>query len=452
MTRASGERWVALGALTLGAMAAAGSACSDDRARDLRPEEEATGGTGPDASPDAPGAAGTEPGDAGPDTEPPPATPRWPEATRTWAGARAPAVAVTPGGQITVGYGLTATLTYQLELDPATSPPPVELATGLSADTGATVLLAASATDEGVVGLDTNGTVYWLRDGAEEAESHPVGFPFVTALHLSFTATRPVALLETNFENTAYWLHGFVVPEATAPELAPVSADTLLATRDFRAHYHGEAPSFLELEETATTLTGLVVPSEALAGPSGYANLGAWSRVRGDLAAGGYLVEEATGTFPLPIPDNRNASWLTLHDLGGGAAALTWHQTPEASQVFDVMLARVAFDASGAPSIDGAALNVSDTAGLTDESDQPLVLPRGDGSFYVAWRESAFGPRVALYDPSFTRQWLIAPDTDLRCRLDDRIAAAVDPDGRLHLVATVMPQGTDEVWYWVIGE
>ncbi|MBN2192549.1 MAG: hypothetical protein JW751_07005 [Polyangiaceae bacterium] len=454
MTTTAGGSWgMALGLVVVAGGVAALDACSSGDRREPRSEPFPSGAAGTPtaveagldaAIPDS----GMSPEDAASDHEPP--APRgWPVATRTWSGARAPALTITAGGQVLVGYALDHA--FSVELDPASSPSPVQISTNIGS--AGVVRFVPGPTGDGVTAFDASGHTYFLDGAVLVADAFPIGYPTVGGVSLFGTAARPIALVETNYQNAAFWLHAVALPDPGAPDLPPLSDTTLVAQRDFAASMYAEASSFLELAETSDTVTGLVVPSVAVPSASGYATEARWVRVSGGLSTGGYLTREAEGTFSLPIAADRNASWVGAHDLGGGKYALTWHQIPEcACMVFDVMLAQLSVDAGGIPRVTGNAINVSDTPGQTDESDHPLVLPRADGSFYIAWRESAFGPRLALYDESFTRQWIIAPDQDLKVRLDDPIAAVVDDAGRLHLVATVMPAGTEEVRYWVIGD
>lgn len=403
--------------------------------------------TGADAGVDS-GLAVDASADSGPDSGSvvlePPAAPAWPEPSRIWPGAQGPSIAILPSGVVAVSYVLEGAAWVQLE--PELSDMPQHVVDNMGS--GKNLRLAASPEEEVLVALDANAGVHVIRDGFIEAVFRPLGYPSVTAYNLAWTATRPVALIESNFNNAEYWLHAIAIPDASAS--VEVSQTTLLNSRSFRYQMYSEAPSLLPLDGAGPTLRALVFPSAAVAGPSGYGTLAAWVRVSGDLDAGGYLANQASGNFELPIPSDQNASWISAHDLGAGVAVLTWHQIPVcACQVYDVMLARLSVDVEGTPSVVGEAVNVSQTPGQTDESDGPVVVPRGDGSFYIAWRETSFGPRVALYDANLSRQWIVAPDQDDACAADEPISAAVDAQGRLHLVATLRPEGSPEVRYWI---
>ena len=64
----------------------------------------------------------------------------------------------------------------------------------------------------------------------------------------------------------------------------------------------------------------------------------------------------------------------------------------------------------GSPVLTTGSQNLSMTTGATDSSDFPIVAPVGDGRFWVAWRETTYGPRVALMSADLRILALNAPN------------------------------------------
>ena len=146
-----------------------------------------------------------------------------------------------------------------------------------------------------------------------------------------------------------------------------------------------------------------------------------------------------------------HAAWIQLWPLGPDRYAMTWGGTPT-SLVFDVFVTGVTLDANHAPTLDSTYVNVSATSGVTQNSDHAIVRPTGDGRAWLAWRETDYGPRVALLSQDLQPTLILSPSVNFPCSSDSSIGARVDAEGTLHLVAgTRANEGTGrQVRYWKI--
>ncbi len=162
--------------------------------------------------------------------------------------------------------------------------------------------------------------------------------------------------------------------------------------------------------------------------------------------------DQSGDTVRLPGVEG-GVSWIQGHPLDDGAALLSWC-APSGGMVFDVFVTTMTVADDGTPSLGDQAINVSQTLGLTDHSEAPLVLSAGGGRFWIAWRETSFGPRVALYEADLTRVGIAAPDNELNVSSTAPLGAAVNPDdGALWLAAQVAPvEGEPEVRLWRIEQ
>lgn len=372
----------------------------------------------------------------------------WPEPTLKIPGATKPAIAVTPGGTVLLAYSLGQKLWLQRDPAGSSSPEMLEEQVGDGID----VRGVTDPSSEQAYFIDGNLSAWWVDGATTTPTSYQVSSWWsTTSLSVSWTSDRPIVAMRSNHDNSEYWVHVWQAPPEGGAALPTPDETTLLGTEMFAAQLYDEAPSFLPLGGGAG-ITVFSQPGYTAEDP--YGRYARWLKVQRDPSRtaeeGAYYLPGATGMLELPIPQGNNASWVAIHAAGGGAV-LTWHMVPEcACQVNDVYMQRVAFDAGGVPSLVGDAVNVSGTSGQTDESDSPVVRATSADKLWVAWRESAFGPRVALYDMSLQREWVGAPSADSACDLTQPISAAADSAGVLWVAAVMRPAGEPQVWLWRI--
>ncbi len=371
-------------------------------------------------------------GDGGDD-----ATLSWPEApTAVVSGAAAPALAVTAEGTVVLAYVNDGQV--WVEVDPPAATP---VAVGDSVSDRTQLTAAGSPSGDQALVVWTYGRHVWIDGGTVGTAGRLVdSWDVADRVRLSWTGERPLLAMETGAAGQV-----LVVGDPTAAMApAPQAGDTLIAVRSgFR--YHQESLAAVDLGEDQV----LAFSPWGVTSDGDYGTDASWASGQCPTdSAPGWCQPQQSGTFALPGPDNQNRTWIQAHQLGAGSLALTWAATPGGTMVFDVFLARLTFDATEGPALGATNVNVSDTPGTTDNSDHPFVLPAGDGRLWVAWREQAFGPRVALYDSELNRLALVAPDRDPNLNLTQAIAAAVGPDGSLHLAGAVTTGDTNEVHYW----
>jgi len=412
------------------------------------PSDSAGGGGATDAGGTG-GAGGSVAGGSGGTggTEQPPAH-SWPEPRLKIPGATKPAVAVTPGGTVLLAYSLDQKLWLQRDPEHSSSREMLEDQVGDGID----IRAVTDPTSEHAFLIDGNLRAWWIDSVTTEHAGFQVSSWWnATSLSISWTSGRPVVAMRSNHDNTEYWVHAWQAPPGGGAALPTPDEATLLGTELFAAQLYDEAPSFVAL----TGDTGVVVFSQpGYTSQNPYGRYARWMSVGRDPSRaaddGAYYLPGAAGMLELPVPQSENASWVAIHPVGG-AAVLTWHMVPEcACQVNDIYMQRLAFDANGVPSLEGGAVNVSGTSGQTDESDPPIVRAASAGKIWVAWRESAFGPRVALYDASLQREWVGAPAVDARCDLTQPLSAVADSSGALWVAAVMRPADDPEVWLWRI--
>ncbi|MBW2703273.1 MAG: hypothetical protein JRF33_20830 [Deltaproteobacteria bacterium] len=362
----------------------------------------------------------------------------WPEASASFAGHQ-PALAIHPDGRILLAYE-SGGQTW-LRMNPASSDEPQLLGTGVS-EYGD--LQAAASPDENVsLVVWRYGNGVWIDGSATDLPAaHLVdSFDVASNIRLTWTGTKPLMVME-NRNAVQAWSPN---PDARAPIVAPVEADRLLTAFDGMRHY-GEDVSAVELDQQSI----LAFQPVGETGPAGSGSLASYVIARRDPNQSPYYRPEHSDTLALPDSDELNPRWIQVHDLGELGLLLSWTETSPGSMVYDVMLNRLSLDEGNRPQLNGNPVNLSGTGGQTDNSDFPVVLPTGEGRIWVAWRETSFGPRVALYDPELNREGLIAPDEELDQDGSQPISAVVDADGSLHLVAVVHPDQDAQIRYWRI--
>jgi hypothetical protein len=420
----------------------------------------------------------------------------WPAERLVVTGAHAPALAIAGG---------TVLLAYAREDG--------KMVLRAGAETGAEVLLSTRTNEEGATlssrsfpkiagdpssrhavvlwswGEADLRMAWWKDDVLEITDASPINLAGLTIyswlparnLNLAWTDGGPLAALQSNepavqLQNPdGTWAqpqlgrdvwYALKVPRATdAPVLWPDATVELFNYAGGMYLGFGEAPSLVPLAsrpEWGTGPAALVAPSFMATKTEGDITrfLGMnWAiarQVPGSAARNGSWLEPVTKGHMEVVPDPEYKSWIQLHPLGPDNGILTYCRPDGGTAVYDVFAQRYVLSAEGVPSVEGEAINVSETFGGTDGSEYPVVLPTGDGRWWIAWRESEFGPRVALYDALMNRVGIATPDVDLHQNEAESVAAAVDANGALHLAAVVNPsrtqgnQGLNEVRYWVL--
>ena len=362
----------------------------------------------------------------------------WPEASASFAGYQ-PALAIHPDGRILLAYESEGQV--WLRMNPASADEPQLLGSGV----GENSVVQAAASPEENVSLVAwcYGIGVWI-DGSTATlpAAHLVdSFDVAADMRLTWTGTKPLLVME-NRNAVQAWSPD---PDSQNPIAAPVEADRLLTAFDGMRHY-GEDVSAIELDEQGI----LAFQPVAEAGPTGYDNLARYVIARKDPVQSPYFRPERSDTLTLPGSDELNRRWIQVHDLGELGPVLSWTETSPGTMVYDVFLNRMSLDEEDRPRLRGNPVNLSGTGGQTDNSDFPVVLSTGEGRIWVAWRESFFGPRVALFDSELNRLGLIAPDNELNQYNNQPISAVVDAAGSLHLAAVVRPAQEAQIHYWRI--
>ncbi len=407
------------------------------------PTDPGQGGTGGGSGGGGGGTGDTGGGGAGP-------THVWPEPSLKIPGATKPAVVVSQSGTVLLAY--TKDQKLWLQRDPVNGGAPEVLED--QAGDGMNVRGAADPSSGQALFLDAN-LRGWRIDGATTSPGAYLidSWWSTTSMSASWPGAQPVVVMRSNHDNTEYWVHAWQPPPAGSAALPAPDVSNLIGTEMYAAQLYDEAPSFLALSADS----GLVFFSQpAYTTDDPWGRYARWTKVQRDpsrpAGEGAYFLPGDSGTFELPVPPKKNASWVAIHPTEAGNAVLTWHMVPEcACAVNDVFIANVTIGSDGVPALQGTGVNVSGTSGQTDESDFPVVRPAGGGKLWVAWRESAFGPRAALYDATLQREWVGAPSTESNCDVTQPLSAVVDASGALWLAAVMRPQhGDPEVWLWVV--
>lgn len=423
-----------------------------------------------------------------------PARLQWPEARLVVPGARTPALAIA-GGTVLLAY-TRADQELVLRAGPVDGS---EVVLSTRDEPGAGVTRYAPpriAADPGArqaVVLWSFGEAdlrtAWWRDGALEAPDTSIidlrGLPLLAweparSLSVAWSSSGPLAVIDSIEPSVQVMnpdgtlgpsqkardvVYAFPIPEPSDPPLPWPDATVELA--DYPGGYYmgyGESPTIVPLAMRAEWGPGpaalVVAPFQkwAVEG-TGTRPLGpAWAVARlvpGSAGREGcWLQPVARGNMDLPDPEGK--AWIQIHPLGPDHGVLTYCRPEGDTAVYDIFMQRYVLGTDGVPAVEGGFVNVSETFGWTDHSEYPVVLPAGDGRFWVAWRESEFGPRVALHDAQLNRVGIAAPEVELHQDPSDAVAAAVDATGALHLAAVVFPRssqigdGDPEVRYWVI--
>ena len=249
-------------------------------------------------------------------------------------------------------------------------------------------------------------------------------FDVASRLRLSWQSEKPLLVMENNQSVQALRVD-------TAAQAGPPTPDDEIFSMPSSMRYHGEDVSAAELGENKL----LAFNPYGETGESGYGNLARWVIAAHDDTISPYFRVEKTGTLSFPEPADTNRRWIQVHPLADNQWILTWAVLPPGTMVFDVMMAKVTLNAEEEPEWASPVINVSSTAGQTDNSDYPIILPVADGEFWVCWRESTFGPRVALYTSQMERISIAAPDNELSLDMGQPISAITDSEGDLHLAA-----------------
>ncbi len=423
-----------------------------------------------------------------------PAKLQWPEARLVVPGATTPALAIA-GGTVLLAYS-RADLELVLRAGPVDGAEVVlstRDAPGARVTRFAPPKIAADPDGRQAVVLWSFGEAdlrtAWWRDGTVEAPDTSIidfsGLPLLgwmpaRNLSVAWSPTGPMAVVDSiepsiqimnpdgslgPSQKARDVVYAFPIPGPSEPPLPWPDASVELA--DYPGGYYmgyGECPSIVPLAARAEWGPGpaalVVAPFQKwVVEDAGTRPLGpAWAiarRVPGSADRNGrWLQPVARGNLDLPDPQSK--AWMQVHPLGADSGILTYCRPDGGTAVYDIFMQRYVLGDDDVPVVQGQAVNVSQTYGLTDHSEYPVVLPAGDGRFWFAWRESEFGPRVALYDALLNRVGIAAPDVELHQGESEAVAAAVDAAGALHLAAVVYPQsnrrqqGDPEVRYWVL--
>lgn len=360
----------------------------------------------------------------------------WPAPSLTIEDAIDPLLVAAPGGVRTLLYQQGGKLWAMRGPVGGT---PFELGqTGGVVEASAT----ASPTDDRVFVAWAGRRGRWLVDGQPEGAVLVLyeGLADLSNIGTGWFAGRPAVNAYTNevwYGSTRYppTMIAFSLPaDPGALPLPAPRADQLLDPSANPYHHHDEIHRFIDLGNGTALLfrtTWRQDPNDA----TGLKRFARWHHLKpklnSALTSTHYLVSVKEGLMELPAW----AAWIQPHALGDGKFALSWGSSDN-SLVYDVFVAGLAIAEDGTPSLTTAAVNVSKTTGMTQNSDHALVLPTGDGRLWLAWRETDRGPRVALLDAQTFRVLRIAsPPSELFCNMASSMGAVVDGEGTLHLAA-----------------
>ncbi|GEM_PF-2443649 len=405
----------------------------------------------------------------------------WPGDALVVEGAMKPAVAVTGSGRVVLSYVKEGTL-WMGEVKEGSLASDALLSLGSASDrhaprmaaepNGQRVFVAwVRGGDDGLMGA-------WWKNGELEAEPALL-VDRLTSKYQEWSPAREHSVVWTSEWPVVFalgaagdvWLEGtgqvqtansswyaFAPPgPGKGPLPAPQETQQLFFVDRGIWLGHGEAPRLLDLQSApdSDTLDYLFAVSNLAAEDGeGYGRSAAWAlawRERaGEIDAGGFYWRGETGTLPLPDIDS-NAMWIQIHDDGEGDALLSWCKSAGKGMVYDIFVAPLLLLNAQSPALGEPVLNISNTPGLTDHSEHPVILPAGRGALWVAWRESFFGPRVSAYQTKdLTRIASASAPNEWHLSDADPIAAAVDTDGALLLAATFMDpyvgQPTIRLW------
>ncbi|HCF59792.1 MAG TPA: hypothetical protein DFS52_17575 [Myxococcales bacterium] len=401
------------------------SACPDS--------ESPTGPGGSDAG------ARVDGGDGGGTTDPDGGRPRivWPEATHVVEGAHEAGLVLSPSGIVTLAYKKEQKVwTHR---DPPTGAP---VALGDALSSGTELRIFASPTEDRAFVAWTGRYGVSLTAGVPDSERLTLyyGEGELYTLGGGWFGGMP-ALIARSGE--VHYSDGTQIPGRHLAFTVPIDAtdelplpepreENALATVGNSFHHYDESETLVDLGDGTALMFDRW--TEKPPGDDTERDHARWRILRRSVLATGsrahYLLAR-TGTFALP---DSPAAWIRAFSLGGGKYALAWGSTPD-TLVFDVFLAGFELNEAGEPFLTTGSQNISMTTGATDNSDFPLVAPVGDGRFWLAWREVAFGPRVALMSADFKILAIGAPNDELGCDLSGAMGAAADSEGTLHLVA-----------------
>lgn len=399
---------------------------------------------------------------------------RWPQDSLRLPGASAPDLALTAGGTMLIAYLESGRV--RLAVDPIDGAGVLDLGPGASLPPR---LVVSDQTEQAVVlwsPVDTSLYGAWIDQG--ELDGSP--FELVSqqgrwalewkpsrGLKGIWTAAGPVVLtlaacpeveiydpsgelVERQFPSSDWFAFAVPRPEAGALPVPP-EAQALFGVEHGVFLGFGETASLLDLDGSSAGAEGpsVLAVSNLRHEPVGGGPPGMWWAVARRGAGAGWFSPGLSGVAAMP-GEAAGFAWLQVHPLGPDQAVLTWCQA-SGGLVFDVFMTRLERDADGTPSPDSDAINVSQTYGLTEHSEFPIVLPAGGGRLWVTWRESYFGPRVALYDAGLSRLAIAAPEEEYNLNGSAPMGAAVDAQGALWLAAQVEGQaGQPEVRLWRI--
>ncbi len=401
----------------------------------------------------------------------------WPaEELAAFEGGRAPDVSVTAGGVVLLA--LEREGRSEVIVDPGGQAVVVDLGEGEGGR------ITASPNDEEAVVLfqrydaTLGGDVTfcaWLNDGELQAppfelidDQEEWGLSRTErGISLYWTGAGPAAFLHSHLREISGAVEqdsraDFILLPVPRPEAGPVGLPSLgmrLATHpSYHRISHGESPTIFDLTDHP-----LSTPEKpmVLAAKSRAENLSegedfepalqwilAMTMPGNDSHWGNWFGPVDDGTSPMPFESN--TSWIEIHRLEPRKGVVTWH-APSGGMVFDVFMTSLLIDDDGVPELGEDYINVSQTYGMTDHSEHPVVRGTGDGRAWVTWRESTFGPRVSLYDEDLNRLGAAAPDVDLRQSGSAPMGAALLPGGDLVVAAQVSPKDSSpEVRVWRI--
>lgn len=349
----------------------------------------------------------------------------WPEAERVLENATNPALTVSADGTIRLAYQQDG----WIRVGELAGGDPVDVAEG-DYERGDELWLSSAPDADRALLVWNPGWGAWLVDGALDGAPFRLAELGLVNLSPAWTRVGPVVTARTgDFYRGDTLVRGKLVAfrvEDASPVPVPSDAEALEAVGS-TFYLWGERERLVDLGERGF-LVFRMSPERNPEDPDGV--LARWWRLR-STAASRYLEVVDTGTLAgLSAP-----RWIQPWDLGDGRFALTWC-APTNSLVQDVFVAELSIDASGVPTLAGPGENVSLTSGLTDNSDDPRLLPTGDGRFWLAWRESSYGPRAALLGPDLSPTHLFGPREELESDTSAQLDAVVDADGNLVLAAS----------------